>query len=318
MKILIVDDSLIIRRFISETLKGTWHEIVEAENGDQAVDYCIHNDVDLILMDVEMPGMNGIEATKAIRAYKKNDWFPIIFFSGKTDDDSFITAILSGADIYLPKPINPLRLQLTVVAMERIYEMRKEREELKKIRLDLQKANLELERLALYDKLTGLANRRYFDVTLEQQFSLSNRDQSPLSMIICDIDFFKKYNDSYGHQDGDNCLTIVAEIISSQMLRPTDLACRYGGEEFAIILPNTDLNGALFVAEKMRVAVTERKIEHKESDISDFISLSLGVATHLGQFKTELELIREADKALYQSKEFGRNRVSTYSQQTTD
>lgn len=306
MRILVVDDSKTIRQVVAECLKTMGHDVVYSENGQQCLDYVAHYDVDLILMDVEMPGLNGVEATKAIREFKKADWFPIIFLTSRSDDESFTNGILAGGDAYLAKPINPLRLQLTVIAMERIYVMR---QKLQKTQQELEIANKELERLSFYDQLTGLANRRSFDCALGKQFGLARRNKSPLSLIICDIDFFKVYNDNYGHQQGDNCLTKVAQLIDEQARRPTDLACRYGGEEFTVILPDTGLQGARLIAENIRQGVLDSNIPHPGSKVASSVSLSVGVATYAGQFKTAPEVTKAADDALYIAKQQGRNRV---------
>ena len=308
MKVLVVDDSKVIRMFVAECISSLGHQIEYAENGDEALAYIKENTVDLILMDVEMPGMNGFKATQAIRAMDQHDWFPIIFLTTKNDDDSFANGILAGGDAYLPKPINPLQLQLTITAMERIYVMR---QKLQVAQKELLSANKELERLAMYDQLTGLANRRNFDETLEKQFKLAKRNKVPLSVIICDIDFFKIYNDSYGHQQGDDCLANVAKVIGAVLFRPTDKACRYGGEEFTVILPDTDLEGGLFMAEKLRAAVFDKNIKHEGSNAASCITLSLGLATYTGQYQDQDKLLKAADEALYRAKENGRNRVES-------
>lgn len=293
---------------VAECLKTLGHEVFYAENGAECLQFVADNIVDLILMDVEMPGLNGVEATKAIRELKKDDWFPIIFLTTHSDDDSFANGILAGGDAYLLKPLNPLRLQLTVIAMERIYNMR---QKLYSTQKQLQQANLDLERLSLFDQLTGLANRRNFDNTLERQFAWARRNKSPLSVVICDVDFFKIYNDQYGHQQGDECLTQVAQVIASQVKRPIDLACRYGGEEFTVILPETNRQEALVVAEAIRQAIFDKNIPHAGSRVADKVSMSLGVATYTGQFKNGPEITKAADNALYQAKERGRNRVES-------
>lgn len=308
MKVLVVDDSKAIRMLAAECITSLGHVVIHAEKGEQAIDYIAENDIDLVLMDVEMAGMNGYETTIAIRALDVHDWFPIIFLSINLDDESFANAILAGGDAYLPKPINPLRLQLTITAMERIYEMRKK---LQVAQQDLLLANKKLERLATYDQLTGLPNRRNFDETLKRQFKLAKRNKSPLSLIICDIDFFKIYNDTYGHQKGDDCLTSVAKIIGSIPVRPTDKACRYGGEEFTVILPDTNLQGGLLIAEKLRLAIFDRNLKHEGSNITSHITLSVGLSTYTGQYKTLEELLKSADEALYRAKEKGRNRIES-------
>lgn len=306
MKILVVDDSKAIRQIVAECIKTLGHSVEYAENGEQCLAFLQHNEVDLILMDVEMPGINGLDATKAIRDFKNFDWFPIIFLTSHTDDESFTSGILAGGDAYIAKPLNPLRLQLTIIAMERIYIMRKK---LQQTQLELESANKQLEHLSYHDQLTGLANRRHYDSSLESQFGLAKRNKSPLSLIICDIDYFKLYNDTYGHQQGDQCLTQVAEILKNNASRPTDLTCRYGGEEFTIILPDTNLVGARVVAEKLRQSVFDNGIPHSSSKVANYVSLSLGVTTYSGQYKSAMEITKFADSALYKAKEAGRNCV---------
>ncbi len=308
MKVLVVDDSKSIRAVVAQCISALGHDILNAENGEQAVQCIKENDVDLMLVDIEMPGINGYEATQQIRAIDGLEWFPIIFLSSKQDDDSFANAILAGGDAYLSKPVNSLQLKLTITAMERIYTVR---QQLHKAQEELKVINKELKEMALFDKLTGLANRRNFDESLEIQFRLAKRQKIPLSLIICDIDFFKKYNDTYGHQQGDDCLIEVAKGIALIPDRPTDKACRYGGEEFVVILPDTDLQGSLQVAENIRKAVIDKKIPHTKSSISDFVTLSLGVVTYIGQFKSLEQVLKAADDALYRAKNKGRNRIES-------
>ncbi|MEE9337362.1 MAG: diguanylate cyclase [Methylococcaceae bacterium] len=309
MKVLVVDDSKTIRALMAECAKTLGHEVFHAETGEQALKIIQEHNIDLVLMDVEMPGLDGFETTYAIRSMENIEWFPIIFISSKIDDDSFAKGILSGGDAYLQKPINPLRLQLTITAMERIYMMR---QKLHKTQEELIVANKELKLLASFDDLTDMPNRRNFNETLNRQFLLAKRNKSTLAFIMCDIDFFKLFNDYYGHQSGDECLTTVAKAIGSVPDRPTDKACRYGGEEFAVILPDTNRIGGIVVAEKVRQAVLDLAIEHNESKIGPYVSLSLGLAVYTGQFETKEELIKAADDALYRAKGNGRNRVESY------
>jgi diguanylate cyclase (GGDEF)-like protein/PAS domain S-box-containing protein len=176
--------------------------------------------------------------------------------------------------------------------------------------LALQQANQELERLATLDGLTHIANRRRFDLYLEQEWQRSARDQQPLSIILCDVDYFKRYNDCYGHQAGDYCLQLVAKGMSNTIKRPADLLARYGGEEFVVLLPNTNQLGAMQVAEDLRLGVERLKLGHEESAISDYVSISVGVATIFPIAENSPNrLIELADRALYQAKQQGRNRV---------
>jgi diguanylate cyclase (GGDEF)-like protein len=158
-----------------------------------------------------------------------------------------------------------------------------------------------------------LANRRRFEEYLRQQWNLMLRDQHPLSLILCDLDFFKYYNDTYGHQAGDNCLQQVAAAISYEAKRPSDLVARYGGEELVLILPNTDSYGAMNVAKRIREQVSELKIQHLTSTVNDYVTLSLGIACVVPQLNLlPADLIEAADKALYQAKHEGRDRAIVY------
>ena len=259
MKVLIVDDSRVIRILLTEHISALGHKTFLAENGAQCIAHLKENKVDLIIMDVNMPTMNGFETTRAIKQMEGMHWFPIIFLTIQQDESSFSQGILAGGDAYLEKPINTVKLQCTITAMERIYTMHNT---LQSEKNSLLISNKKLERLAMYDPLTGLANRRNFDESLHQQFKLARRHKTPLSIIICDIDFFKIYNDTYGHPKGDECLAAVAKTMSNIPVRPTDQACRYGGEEFTIILPDTHHEGGLLIAEKLRQAVVNKNIPH--------------------------------------------------------
>jgi diguanylate cyclase (GGDEF)-like protein len=167
-----------------------------------------------------------------------------------------------------------------------------------------------LEHMSLMDCLTGIGNRRLFDQTLNNEWRNYKRNGKPLSLVICDIDFFKQFNDLYGHQKGDECIQQVAKVIFNAIYRPSDIVCRYGGEEFTLILPDTPLEGALYITELVRQLIDQLEIPNKNSLVSDFITLSMGVATvPLEDIDSEEELIKAADTALYIAKENGRNQV---------
>lgn len=180
----------------------------------------------------------------------------------------------------------------------------------KQVEMALQKANQELQRLAALDDLTQIANRRRFDERLAEEWRRARRDNVMLAVIICDIDFFKYYNDNYGHVRGDETLYSVAQAINAILKRPMDLVARYGGEEFAMVLPNTDLQGATRVAKELKAAVEALRIPHKASRVSLFITLSFGVAARIPEGEAQAKLLVEyADRALYKAKELGRNRI---------
>ncbi|ATI03843.1 MULTISPECIES: diguanylate cyclase domain-containing protein [Cycloclasticus] len=171
-------------------------------------------------------------------------------------------------------------------------------------------AQEKLERLAQYDGLTGLANRRSFDQRLQGDWNLAERNQTPISLLFIDIDCFKQFNDIYGHQTGDDCLKAVASVISGQCFRPSDLSARYGGEEFTIILPNTDKNGAQVIAERVRKAVFDLHWEHSGNTAADYVTISIGIGTCIPSTGQTVDtLIKMADESLYKAKEQGRNRI---------
>jgi diguanylate cyclase (GGDEF)-like protein len=178
----------------------------------------------------------------------------------------------------------------------------------------LQAANQELQRLAYLDGLTQIANRRLFDERLSQEWPRMKREQLPLSLILCDVDYFKQYNDTYGHQAGDDCLRLVAQALATAARRPPDLAARYGGEEFAVLLPNTSLTGAMGVANVIQAHLKTLQISHRNSTVSQFVTLSFGVASLIPNDQTAPEqLLSQVDQALYQAKLAGRDRINIYS-----
>jgi diguanylate cyclase (GGDEF)-like protein len=174
----------------------------------------------------------------------------------------------------------------------------------------LYQVNEELAKLSNVDKLTNISNRRYFDNYLEKQWYVMKRDRKPLSLIMCDIDHFKQYNDTYGHQAGDKCLSLIANTISNNLKRPTDVVTRYGGEEFAIVLPDTNNDGAVHVANTILNGIKKTDISHNNSPTASIVTLSMGVGTIVpDEMNSPVELIKNADDYLYKAKENGRNRI---------
>lgn len=209
--------------------------------------------------------------------------------------------------------INNVAFCVGFVVVE-ISDRKKAEADLKRAESILRKANLELEKLVNIDGLTQVANRRCFDQRLEMEWERLYREQQPLSLLLFDIDYFKRYNDCYGHQLGDDCLTTIAQTVEQVLSRPADLVARYGGEEFAVILPNTDEKGAFTVAEQIRLAISGLGIAHQNSDINDIVTISIGVASLLPNSMQEpATLIKQADMALYYAKQHRRNQSVVFS-----
>jgi diguanylate cyclase (GGDEF)-like protein len=307
MKILVVDDSSTIRAGLRVQLARMHHEVIEAENGEQAVDKWNRDRPDLVLIDVLMPVMDGYEAARRMRAIGQDDWVPIIFLSSQEGDQDLERAIEAGGDDYLVKPVSAVVLGAKIRAMHRLEIMRKR---LLEVSRELAASNRQLEMLSRQDGLTALANRRYFDASLTTEMRRATRAAEPISLILIDIDYFKRYNDTYGHQAGDECLKRVAGCLQAVCQRAADLPARYGGEEFALILPNTTPEGARLVAGSLAAAIAALAIPHEGSEIAKVITLSQGLATSMpGHELSTEDLIEKADHALYRAKDLGRNRA---------
>lgn len=324
MRILVVDDSavslLLLERILNKagyndlrivkSAEGAFHEL-----GMNAPDISsFSSTVDLVLMDVVMHGMDGIEATRCIKAMKPLCDLPIIMVTGSTGTESLQKAFDAGAIDYVTKPVNKVELLARVRSALRLkqeMDRRKEREEeLLTVTRQLEGANKVLQRLSFVDGLTGVANRRYFDDALKKEWRRANRLNKPLSLIMVDIDFFKRFNDTYGHQAGDDCLKAVASVLSVCFRRAGDLVARYGGEEFTVIMPVTELKDAEMLAEKAREKIELLKIRHDRSETSEYVTISLGVASIIPDCKaSEVDIVAAADGALYQAKHEGRNRA---------
>ena len=272
-------------------------------------------EIDLILMDIIMPEVDGIEACRKV---KKREWLadvPVIMVTATTEKDDLQLAFSAGAMDFIKKPLERVELLARVRSALRLKHetaRRKAREtELLEVTRQLQAANEMLQNLSYLDGLTGIANRRHFDQEFLQESRRSKREKTSLSLIMLDIDYFKAFNDTYGHLKGDDCLKTVAATLKKNLRRPGDFPARYGGEEFTVVLPNTDEVGAGIIAEELRTSIEKAGIEHINSLCADHVTVSLGVVTRFpGQADTPDDLILAADRALYRSKHEGRNRVS--------
>jgi diguanylate cyclase (GGDEF)-like protein len=303
--ILIVDDNPTNLSVLSQALKEAGYKSRVAIDGESAIEQVQEDPPDLILLDVQMPGIDGFETCTRLKADPATKEIPVIFITASVDMENKVKGLSLGGVDYITKPFQ----QEEVLARVKVHlTLRFLTLTVQKQAIALQQANQELRRLANMDGLTGIANRRRFDEYLQQEWHRLAREQEYLSLILCDIDYFKNYNDHYGHQAGDDCLKQVAQTIKSTIKRPADLVARYGGEEFALILPNTTPEGAIHIAESIRTKIKELKIAHASSKVGLYLTLSLGVSSQVPSHKSQSSfLINVADQALYTAKDQGRD-----------
>ncbi len=251
------------------------------------------NKVDLILLDIMMPGMDGYSVFARLRAEPLTQKIPVIFVTALDLEQHEIVGLDMGAVDYLTKPINPDITKLRI-----------------RNQLELKRARDHFEKLATIDGLTGIFNRRHFDELFTQEWQRSRRSGSLLSILLMDIDYFKLFNDNYGHGAGDDCLRKVAGCLSGRLERATDIVARYGGEEFVCLLPETNRDGARHIGERLRSCIAALKIPHAHSPSADHITISIGGATIKPEKTTSpQDLLNLSDQRLYEAKRLGRNRL---------
>ena len=305
-KILIVDDSPTILTALAVMVRAMKFEPITAPNGEKGVELFVAERPTLVLLDVNMPGIDGYETARRIRAASPEEWIPIIFLSANEYDQHLERAIESGGDDYLVKPVSAVVLSAKIRSLQRLDQMRGKLVDMSK---DLTAANQRLETIANQDALTGIANRRAFDNLIDRELAHAVRSREPLSVALVDVDHFKAFNDRYGHPAGDQCLRAIGGAITRSCKRATDFAARYGGEEFVLLLPCTPAQGALQVIETLRREVGALAIPHEASSAGSVVTFSAGLATYApDRDKTAADLIKRADEALYRAKHLGRNR----------
>ncbi|HEB50023.1 MAG TPA: PleD family two-component system response regulator [Desulfobulbus sp.] len=314
--VLLVDDQQMIAEAVRRALASEELDFHYCQNPTKAVEMATSLEPTIILQDLVMPELDGLTMVKFFRANPVTAQVPIIVLSTKEEPEIKSKAFELGANDYLVKLPDRIELIARIRYHSRAYISQKQRDEafeaLRRSQRKLAEANKVLERLSSLDGLTGVPNRRRFDQLLRKEWQRAIRHGSSISIIMLDIDFFKLFNDTYGHQGGDDCLRQVAGILEQSVRRETDMVARYGGEEFAAILPETGVKGALAVAEEMRANVEARQIPHENSKITDHVTISVGVATTVPeQGSRPDDLIAAADQALYQAKNNGRNRVQS-------
>lgn len=320
-RILIVDDQPDNIKLLSIILTLNGYEVVESNRGKLAIDLAIKNSPDLILLDISMPDLDGFKVCQLLKSDRRTENIPIIFISAFQKVEEKTQAFNLGGNDYITKPFQMEEVIARVETQLKYYRLQTElkikNQQLKQeiearqvAETKLLKINQQLSKLATIDSLTNIANRYYFDTFLTREWRLARREQFPVAVILVDVDYFKLYNDRFGHQQGDICLQQIAQALLKAVKRPTDLVARYGGEEFAIILPRTSAHNALQVAEEIRQQIKILALTHPDSLAGDYVSLSLGVCAAVPSPKyTQQQLLITADQALYQAKKQGRDRA---------
>lgn len=321
--ILIVDDTFESRELLKRNLmKWGCYRVITANSASEAFQILEGTSkfgkttIDLILLDVVMPGMDGIEACIKIKSDERLTDIPIIMVTGMEQISVLEEAFKAGAMDFIKKPFNMLELNARIrsaLKLKQEMDKRKARErELIEVTAELKEVNNILEQLSNIDGLTGVANRRAFDSYFEKEWKRAVRTKEPICIILLDIDKFKAFNDTYGHQEGDDCLKKVAHIFDSTMKRSSDLVARYGGEEFSAVLPDTNLEAAIQLAEQVRVNVVNEKIPNENSSVANYLTISAGVACAFpNEFYTPEQLLKMADQGLYYCKKNGRDQVAS-------
>ena len=266
--------------------------VYAAKNGQKGLEAAEKYLPDVILLDIIMPEMDGYAVISLLKNSEKTRDIPVVFITGLSNQADEEKGLSLGAADYISKPFSPAIVKLRVRNQIRM---------LNQLRI--------IEQVSMIDQLTSIPNRRGFDSRMDMEWIRAIRENTLISVLIMDVDKFKVYNDTYGHQQGDVCLQTVAKTISRSLNRPGDFAARWGGEEFVVLLPGTDINGALKIAERIRKNISEVVICCADGTDTT-VTISIGVKTQAPSLdSSRLNFINEADKALYKAKETGRNRV---------
>jgi diguanylate cyclase (GGDEF)-like protein/PAS domain S-box-containing protein len=312
--LLVVEDNNFLRAYL-ETLLTPYYRVALASDGVEGLEKAKSLQPNLIVSDQVMPRQNGLDLLKEIRSTPELSSTPVIFLTARSGMESRIESLDAGADDYIAKPFDERELLARVRNLLRSHSAEQQlallNRQLQQQKQQLESVNRALQYLATYDSLTEVKNRHSFNQYLDTEWRRLAREEAPLSLIMCDIDYFKLYNDTYGHQAGDECLRQVAAVLQHSVKRAADLVARYGGEEFVVVLPNTDIEGATCVAEMIAQQVRALQIVHAKSAVSEYVTLSLGVACCIPAPQSEPDgLIALADESLYRAKASGRDRVS--------
>lgn len=318
MRLLIVNDEEEVRASLLTTLRESGHptplfastcrEALTALNSEARDGRDVP--IDVVLVDADLPGDIGLEVCRRLEELPCLEDIPRLLMTGRVGTQALEVTKTAGAIDFVRKPVQTTellgRLHAACVLKRQLDTCREHTEKLERL-------NGELQHLAVMDELTGIANRRFFNLVMAQEWARSAREVIPFSLIMIDIDFFKDYNDHYGHQRGDECLRCVADALTVVARRPGDYVARYGGEEFTVILSHTGVQGAMKVAEALRTGVEGLNLQHPRSPVHDRVTISLGVASTVPERSGSSDLlVAAADQAIYEAKREGRNCVRSY------
>ena len=291
--LLVVDDSRTLCRLLDDLLCPRYR-VLTAETGEEGVALALQHMPDLILLDIMMPDMDGFAVCRRLKGDSRTREIPVLFLTALGGEADEMRALEAGGIDFILKPISPQVLAARV-----------------RNQLELKHQQDQLRNLSLLDGLTGIANRRRFDQYLEMEWQRCSRNAQPLSLVMGDVDYFKAFNDGYGHGRGDECLRAVARVFGMALRRPADLAARYGGEEFVCVLPETEQEGARIVADQIMAQMEGLAMPHAYSAIARHVTVSVGVATvaRPSLARSWKTLVEEADMWMYEAKGRGRNRI---------
>ncbi len=317
--VLVVDDEDFARLMVRASLEHAGLAVEEAANGQEGVDAFARLRPDLILMDVKMPQMDGYSACAAIRSLPGGGLVPVLMMTALNDLESIQKAYLAGATDFTTKPINGTllghRATYLIRAGRALGDLHRAEAENRELLQELSRKNEELERFnkalwdqATHDGLTGLYNYRYFQEALFREIARSRRYGKPLSLILLDVDSFKKYNDEHGHQMGDDVLRGIGEILLGR-IRKSDIAARYGGEEFVVLLPEAGREYGMRIAGELRETIAGHLFHGRETQSRRIVTASFGMAVFPEDGSDPASLIRVADRKMYLAKQAGGNRV---------
>ncbi|MGD8858538.1 MAG: diguanylate cyclase [Myxococcales bacterium] len=301
-RVLVAEDDGMARDHIARLLRSHGMEVETAEDGNRALAKARDADVDLVLLDIIMPGLDGLDCCRLIKGIVGDGFLPVVLLTARSDSDSRVAGLRIGADDYVCKPFDERELLARVTNLLRIKRMHDQ----------IHAAKEKLATLAVKDELTGLYNYRYLQTRMAEEYKRAERYREPLACVMLDVDHFKRVNDQHGHDVGDDVLREVASRLL-EAVREVDVVARYGGEEFLLVLPSTNFSGALTVAERVWRSVGEDELR---TGGPGAITVSLGVAVYPSRdIRSKDQLIKAADRALYQAKHDGRNRICVFQHQ---